>query len=304
MSNPEQPTTPEIPSTPDEAAALAPQPTQLPPASELPESAPLAAEPFAPAAEPFAPADTQVLPPVDPNAATQAFPPAAPAYPGAPEAPAYGAPVPPVAPGAPYGAAQQPGAQAPMNTLALVAFIGSFFVGLVGIICGHISLKQIKRDGTRGRGFALAGTIIGYVATIGWIIGIIMLIVGSIAAAGLASAASDEFDKQLESQIEEMTPDTTETPAPDSADGVTPSAEFCTALEESASIDPSDATAVSEAYQRLAANAPSPKSAELYAKLAQLTVDPAAALDDPNFDITTFQEQLTETLMADAMGCV
>ena len=291
MSNPEQPTTPEIPSTPDEAAALAPQPTQLPPASELPESAPLAAEPFAPAAEPFAPADTQVLPPVDPNAATQAFPPAAPAYPGAPEAPAY-------------GAAQQPGAQAPMNTLALVAFIGSFFVGLVGIICGHISLKQIKRDGTRGRGFALAGTIIGYVATIGWIIGIIMLIVGSIAAAGLASAASDEFDKQLESQIEEMTPDTTETPAPDSADGVTPSAEFCTALEESASIDPSDATAVSEVYQRLAANAPSPKSAELYAKLAQLTVDPAAALDDPNFDITTFQEQLTETLMADAMGCV
>lgn len=56
--------------------------------------------------------------------------------------------------------------QAPKtNTLAIVAFVGSFFVSLVGIICGHIALKQIKRTGEGGRGLALAGTIIGYVFT-------------------------------------------------------------------------------------------------------------------------------------------
>ncbi|MGH1526387.1 DUF4190 domain-containing protein [Leifsonia sp. L25] len=52
-----------------------------------------------------------------------------------------------------------------MNVLAIVAFVLSFFVGIVGIVCGHIALRQIKRTGDRGRGLALAGTILGYVFT-------------------------------------------------------------------------------------------------------------------------------------------
>ncbi|GAB2554821.1 thioredoxin domain-containing protein [Leucobacter ruminantium] len=71
-----------------------------------------------------------------------------------PQAPQY-----PQAPPHPY--AQPP--VAPMSSLAVVAFVGSFFVSLVGMICGHIALARIKRSGQRGRGLALAGTIIGYV---------------------------------------------------------------------------------------------------------------------------------------------
>ena len=52
-----------------------------------------------------------------------------------------------------------------VNSLALVAFIGSFFVGLVGVICGHIALSQLKKTRERGYGFALAGVIIGYATT-------------------------------------------------------------------------------------------------------------------------------------------
>ena len=51
------------------------------------------------------------------------------------------------------------------NTLAIVSFVSSFFIGLVAIITGHIALGQIRARGELGRGFALAGLIIGYVAT-------------------------------------------------------------------------------------------------------------------------------------------
>lgn len=69
------------------------------------------------------------------------------------------------------------GAMAPAqktNTLAIVALVGSFFISLVGIICGHIALKQINETGEGGRGLAMAGLIIGY---IGLAIGIIYVII-------------------------------------------------------------------------------------------------------------------------------
>lgn len=94
-----------------------------------------------------------------------------------PNQPPQGAPVPPQAPA--YSAAPAPGAQAPLNVLALVSFIGSFFISLVGIICGHIALSQIKKTGERGRGFALAGVIIGYAAIALTIIFIIIAIVSA-----------------------------------------------------------------------------------------------------------------------------
>jgi hypothetical protein len=73
--------------------------------------------------------------------------------------------------------------------LAIVAFVGSFFVSLVGIICGHIALGQIKRTGEKGRGFALAGLIIGYVSIALTIVGVTILIIVSIAG-GLAVASA------------------------------------------------------------------------------------------------------------------
>lgn len=57
---------------------------------------------------------------------------------------------------------------APLNTMALVGFIlslSSVAVGITlipGIVLSHIGFSQIKRTGESGRGFALAGIIVGY----------------------------------------------------------------------------------------------------------------------------------------------
>lgn len=59
----------------------------------------------------------------------------------------------------PYGA-QQPG----WNVLAIVAFVATFFISILGIILGFIALAQIKRTGEQGRGLALAAIIIGFIA--------------------------------------------------------------------------------------------------------------------------------------------
>lgn len=122
----------------------------------------------------------------DPNLPDQ---PAAPVPPASQPAPAYGQAAPAYGQAAPaYG---QP-AGAKTNTLAIVALVASLaglFTGvgfLVGIICGHISLSQIKKTGEQGRGMALAGLIIGY---IGIVVSIILTIAfiaffASLAAAG------------------------------------------------------------------------------------------------------------------------
>ncbi|WP_150956199.1 DUF4190 domain-containing protein [Microbacterium testaceum] len=123
----------------------------------------------------------------------------------APEAPAYGAPAygapaygqsttstygQPAygTPNAAYGYGGAYAAQARTNVLAIISLVASL-VGFVmilpvvgsiaGVIMGHISLKQIKERGERGRGMALAGVIVGYVTlafVILFVIGISILI--------------------------------------------------------------------------------------------------------------------------------
>lgn len=63
------------------------------------------------------------------------------------------------------------------NVLAIVGFVGSFFVAIVGIVLGFIALSQIKRTGEKGRGLALAAVIIGFVAIIAYVIVIIGFVV-------------------------------------------------------------------------------------------------------------------------------
>lgn len=144
---------------------------------------------------PSRPADDGV-PPAPPYAApTASGSSTPPSYSPAPPAPPYGAPSsPPPAPSAsdagapPYGQQNgypqpygQQGYSAPaygysaaprVNPLAIVALVSSL-VGLfvipvigqiVGIITGHISLKQVKTTGERGRGMALSGVLIGYIS--------------------------------------------------------------------------------------------------------------------------------------------
>ncbi|MFD1721113.1 DUF4190 domain-containing protein [Amnibacterium endophyticum] len=72
-----------------------------------------------------------------------------------------------------------PSTQGRTNVLAIIALVLAFVVAPGGIICGHIALSQIKRTGEQGRGLALAGTILGYVFTIGYV----LLFVGFVALA-------------------------------------------------------------------------------------------------------------------------
>lgn len=59
------------------------------------------------------------------------------------------------------------------NTLAIVALILGLLGGLLAIPVGHTSLNQIRRTGERGRGMALAGTVLGYV----WLAALVALLV-------------------------------------------------------------------------------------------------------------------------------
>lgn len=52
----------------------------------------------------------------------------------------------------------------PLNPLAIVSFATSLLaLGAIAVIAGHLALVQIKRQEQSGRGFALAGVILGYV---------------------------------------------------------------------------------------------------------------------------------------------
>ena len=115
----------------------------------------------------------------DPNLPDQPGAPVPPAAPATPPAPAYGAPAAPA-----YGENAPAYGQQPTgpktNTLAIIALVASIAgfiiwgIGFIaGVICGHISLSQIKKTGEQGRGMAVAGLIIGYV-------GIALTIIGTI----------------------------------------------------------------------------------------------------------------------------
>jgi hypothetical protein len=123
----------------------------------------------------------------DPNLPEQpgaSVPPASQPVPPAPgPAPAYGQPAPA------YGQPAGP----KTNTLAIVSLVASLAgvvlwgVGfVVGVICGHIALSQIKKTGEQGHGMAVAGLIIGYIGIALTIIGIIIAIAffATLAASG------------------------------------------------------------------------------------------------------------------------
>lgn len=87
-------------------------------------------------------------------------------------APGYGPAAYPPAPPAPYGNQGYPQQPPPYgwyamqqprtNTLAIVAFVSTFFVSLAGVVMGHLALGQIKRTGESGRGLAIAALVLGY----------------------------------------------------------------------------------------------------------------------------------------------
>lgn len=71
------------------------------------------------------------------------------------------------------------------NGVAVAALVSSFFVSILGIILGFVALNQIKTSGEQGRGLALAGIIIGFVA-VGITVLIIIISVATAATIGVA----------------------------------------------------------------------------------------------------------------------
>ena len=51
------------------------------------------------------------------------------------------------------------------NAMAIASLVCAFLFAPLGIVFGHISLSQIKRTGEDGRGLAIAGLVISYLAT-------------------------------------------------------------------------------------------------------------------------------------------
>lgn len=71
------------------------------------------------------------------------------------------------------------------NTLAVwslvASLVGLFIVpivgSIVGVITGHLALRQLKTTNESGRGMALAGTILGWLGLVALIIALVVLIV-------------------------------------------------------------------------------------------------------------------------------
>jgi hypothetical protein len=93
-----------------------------------------------------------------------------------------------------YGGQSMPVA-APTNGMAtaslvcgLIGFFACGLTSILAVIFGHISLNQIKRTREGGHGMAVAGLVLGYIVSAGWLIfwifyiGLWAMIVGSGAA--------------------------------------------------------------------------------------------------------------------------
>ena len=209
---------------PTQALAAGEQPTQAFTPVEQPTQAFTPAEqstqPLAPVNQPVPP--TQALPPVTPAAAPAPAPtaPNSP-YPGtAPAAsvlryPGGGA-VPPQTPYNPYMQGGQPNGQPgwsgsygsvppeanqKYNGLAIAGFICSFLVSLPGLILSIVGLNQIKKQGGKGKGLAIAGIIISAASMVIQVILVIALIVGGVSYTSKAidEAKTDSFYSQSSS---------------------------------------------------------------------------------------------------------
>lgn len=181
---------------------------------------------------------------------------------------------------------QPPLPQAPQgdrtNTLAIVAFVGSFFVSLLGIIGGHIALRQIKRSGEKGHGFALAATIIGYVSLV---LTAILVTVVVVLGASLAKSVESAVGPQV------------------STNGNYTDA-FCHDLfgiaqsAQAAANDPDQVEGLKQAYATVA-NDPSPHQKE-YQAMADLLANPGGASAD---QVKAVTKELGQAAATDARAC-
>ncbi|WP_168176676.1 DUF4190 domain-containing protein [Williamsia sp. 1135] len=76
-------------------------------------------------------------------------------------------------PGQPGQGSRRP-ESGPMSGLTLSAMVASIIFGPLGIVLGHLALRQIKKTDGEGRGVALAATVIGYIMTAAGILSIVV----------------------------------------------------------------------------------------------------------------------------------
>jgi len=101
---------------------------------------------------------------------------------------------------APYGAYAYPTGQK-TNGLAITSLISSiaafvilpFIASIVGVITGHMALKQLRTSGENGRGLALAGVIVGWVGVAFGLIAILFIVIAIIAAINGTSATYNSY---------------------------------------------------------------------------------------------------------------
>ena len=151
-------------------------------------------------------------PPTGSTAAGQGQPPSSPpSSPGSGPPPGYGAPAgypPPPGYGQPPGHPQQPGYgpppgyaappygapgwgpawPRPTNTMAILALVLAFVFAPAGLVLGIVARRQIRETGEEGDGLALAGIIIGAIATAFFVLAIVLWVV-----AFASFATSDGF---------------------------------------------------------------------------------------------------------------
>jgi len=93
----------------------------------------------------------------------------------------------------PYGATPY-GQQAPQPTdgVSIAALVtGILTLGPLPLILGIVGLRRTRRDGTRGRGMAIAGVVLGVLSTLAWT-GIAILIAMGLGA--LSNAVQERID--------------------------------------------------------------------------------------------------------------
>lgn len=80
------------------------------------------------------------------------------------------------------------------NGLAITSFVLSLLTlcgvgSLLGVIFGHVSLRQIKREHQRGRGLAIAGLVLGYLGMAGIVVLVIALATSSTDDTGVTAGS-------------------------------------------------------------------------------------------------------------------
>ncbi|TQO20453.1 uncharacterized protein DUF4190 [Rhodoglobus vestalii] len=78
----------------------------------------------------------------------------------------------------PYASTPAGAPVAKWNVLSIVSLVTSIlWLSLVGIITGHIAMKQIKRTGEQGNVLAIIGLVLGYLGLLGFILVIFLVFI-------------------------------------------------------------------------------------------------------------------------------